>query len=585
MPPITRLTNNSDETDIATLISKDNIFSIPFFQRPYKWNKSRVDKILEDILSLVDESSDFHFLGAVIVHGRRTNPSDPDIFDVIDGQQRLTSIFLILCAIVKIFCEKGEHQDASGVFLKYIAINRSLAHLSNSRLHSCKEDRAQLNYVIQELLSDPKLENHMPGFKFRKIPVVANTSEKGRLRTNYNIIKRFLKYEYEEGGIDRIRDIYDCLLNKVTIVQIDIKDPASGPAIFDSLNSRQEPMTIGDLVRNGIFARVANLDPDEIDDIDQDVWQPFYKDFENDGRNYFDSFFFPYGLTQDANLRKTDTYNFLQQKWSSENDPKKIIDELKVFQDPFMDLTCGTNRMGHPKSLAEGFLQLNKLGAPSSTLPFLMLLSAEIGQGTISEKDSTEVLAVVESFLVRRAVCGIEPTGLHAVFKRLWNDVKAEVTAVNVTKKISDHKTVTWPSDAEFMNALKTRALYGTAITPYLLAEYDVSLGGDVPKNIPWIEHILPRTPHKDWWDKFSKEDHELYKDTIANLIPLSSEMNRALSNGVYLKKRSKILEGSMYKSARKTVEDYEDWDLEAIKDRSSEIASWAVGRWSQGRA
>ncbi|MFZ5841452.1 MAG: GmrSD restriction endonuclease domain-containing protein [Pseudomonadota bacterium] len=69
-----RLTNNSDETDIASLISGDTIFCIPYFQRPYKWSPERLKQLNQDILSLVDEESDFHFLGAVIVHGRRTNP-------------------------------------------------------------------------------------------------------------------------------------------------------------------------------------------------------------------------------------------------------------------------------------------------------------------------------------------------------------------------------------------------------------------------------------------------------------------------------------------------------------------------------
>ena len=126
MPSIARLTNNSDETDIASLISKDNIFSIPFFQRPYRWKSERIKRLQLDIMELVDGTTDFHFLGAVIVHGRRANPSDPDIFDVIDGQQRLTTIYLFLCSVVKALCEEQQYDEASGLFLKYIAINRSL---------------------------------------------------------------------------------------------------------------------------------------------------------------------------------------------------------------------------------------------------------------------------------------------------------------------------------------------------------------------------------------------------------------------------------------------------------------------------
>ena len=76
----------------------------------------------------------------------------------------------------------------------------------------------------------------------------------------------------------------------MSVVQIDISDPTNGPAIFDSLNSRQEPMTIGDLVRNEIFSRVANESSSKIEQIDQHKWQPFYQKFQQNKKNLFDSY-------------------------------------------------------------------------------------------------------------------------------------------------------------------------------------------------------------------------------------------------------------------------------------------------------
>ncbi len=145
MPKRQRLTNNSDETEIASLLSGDTVFAIPYFQRAYKWKPERLAQLNSDLLSLVDESSDYHFLGAVILHGRRSNPSDPDVYDVIDGQQRITTLFIYLCAVVKVLCKAKQYQEASGIFLKYLAIGRKTSLPSNSKLHSCKDDRSQLN--------------------------------------------------------------------------------------------------------------------------------------------------------------------------------------------------------------------------------------------------------------------------------------------------------------------------------------------------------------------------------------------------------------------------------------------------------
>lgn len=118
----------------------------------------------------MDETTDFHFLGAIIVHGRRSNPSDPDIFDVIDGQQRITTLFIYLCAVIRTLCSHGEHHEAAALFLKYLVINRDTGALSNFKLHSCKDDRTQLNQVFLDILSDTKLKEILGGFKLALLP-------------------------------------------------------------------------------------------------------------------------------------------------------------------------------------------------------------------------------------------------------------------------------------------------------------------------------------------------------------------------------------------------------------------------------
>lgn len=158
-----RLTTNSDETDIASLLSGDNVFSIPYFQRAYKWKTDRIKQLNEDILNIVDETVDFHFLGAIIIHGRRATPSDPDVFDVIDGQQRITTLYLYISAVVRTLSKNKKYSEAAGIFQKYLFIGRRTNLGSNLKLHSCKEDRNQLNYVIKDILSDPNFEKEISG--------------------------------------------------------------------------------------------------------------------------------------------------------------------------------------------------------------------------------------------------------------------------------------------------------------------------------------------------------------------------------------------------------------------------------------
>jgi hypothetical protein len=579
MPKRQRLTNNSDETDLASLLSGDTVFAIPYFQRAYKWKPERLNQLDADLLSLVDETSDFHFLGAIIIHGRRSNPSDPDLYEVIDGQQRITTIFLYLCAIVRTLCNAGEYAEAVGLFLKYLVIARETNLPSNSKLQSCKDDRAQLNYVFSDLLSDTKFADRVAPFKYKPLPAVGD--DKGRLRNNYKASVRFFEAQVKQEGLARLRNLYKSLLESMSVVQIDVWDPTNGPKIFDSLNSRQEPMTTGDLVRNEIFSKVANESPALIEEIDQRSWQPFYKKFKAEGEgSLFDSYFFPYGLIQDPNLRKSEVYARLREKWRNTTDPEVIVRNLAEYQDAFLDVASGTNLQRHKKEVEQAFTMLHQSGAPGSTYPFLMQLSNAIKDGNVESGEGVVILNVIEAFLVRRAICGHEPTGLHAVFKRLWLDCEGTPTRSNVESAIKKHRTVVWPTDRDVKDAVIKRPLYGASVTPYVLQEWNRSLGGDQPTVEPWIEHVLPDTLSDTWSRIFDPKLHQDMKDVLANLLPLSQAMNQSLGNGPYPAKRKIYREDSGFKAARKFAEDYPDWTPNQLAKRSEKLASWVVKRW-----
>ena len=139
-------------------------------------------------------------------------------------------------------------------------------------------------------------------------------------------------------------------------------------------------------------------------------------------------------------------------------------------------------------------------------------------------------MELVEVFLVRRALCGIEPTGLHAVFKKLWEDCAGNVTVEKAKSAIKSHTTVTWPGDDFVKERVQTRKLYGTTICKYFILEYDLSLGGDQPKDVPHVEHVMPQS-RKQWADIVSSEEHKRYLHTAANLLPLSKKMNETVSS------------------------------------------------------
>jgi len=573
-----RLTNNSDETDVSNLLAGDSVFVIPYFQRPYKWKPERLRRLQEDLLNVVDGQMDSHFFGAIIIHGRRSNPSDPTVFEIIDGQQRVTTVFLYIAAAIKFLCKNELYDEALGLFQKYISLGRSGGLVSNLKLHSCKEDRVQMNSVVSDLLGDVKFSSMLGSYTPKPLPSGGVGS--GQLLKNYKSALRFFDDQFKQGKVDRVRSVYSVLLDSMSLVQIDVMDPTDGPRIFDSLNSRQEPMTVGDLIRNEVFSRVVDEDASLIEETDRDCWQPFYERFTVNGKNHFDSYFFPFGLILNPALSKSQIFDFLHKRWSKIDDPVEIVAELQQYQNAFLDLVCGGNRQQHETKFKKAIERLNGLSVPSSVYPFIMKLSYEVKAGCVSELTGLDVLERVETFLLRRAICGIEPTGLHVVFKGLWQDVSDHLSSTAVERTIRGYSTVSWPDDEVFSKAIRTRALYKTAALKFFLSEYNLSLGGDVPLDGAWVEHVLPQKMSSSWTSVFSTEQHKAYVDTVANLILLSSKMNGQLSNKGYWEKRKLYKLDSMFKSARTIAEAYSDWTPETLESRAADISNWALSRW-----
>lgn len=577
-----KLTANSEESQLSDILETDNYFSIPLFQRQYVWNSDVVDELLRDFDNIVDQEDFSHFLGAIIGHIYKKSSAQSGQYEIIDGQQRLTTIYLFICAAVRLLSLHGGAHLAQVYSEKYLFLRRPVQGGSNAKLQPSLNDRAQLNKILTEIDRQPELRKALGTFTFIPLMAPSNSRDDGKLRRYYVKFQKFLKsrMEAENDGCKVIVKYLDAILLNLTMVEILTTDAATGPTIYNGLNSGQAKMTIGDLVRNGIFTKVSSS-ADEMIRLEETHWRPFYQGFDYPSKNYFDEYFFPYGLTIDPNLKKNNTYSRLQKDWANIPDATQIIENLKKHQSCFIDLKTGQNLQNLPYNLLTVFSKFRKMGAPASSYPFLMQLMDGYKNGKVSEKTCEDILWRLESFLVRRAVCGIEPTGLHAVFKRLWLNMETELSGSKLQEIISKgHKTVKWPTKEEFSHEIKRRPLYGSSITKYLLLEIDASSSADHPVNEITIEHVLPQSFSDDWKKDFTAEQHESLVDLLANLLPLSSPMNSSLQNAGYAIKRGEYSKNSMFKTTREFADNYDIWNFETISKRASELSDWAVSRW-----
>ncbi len=579
--PAQRLTENSDERPIANLLGHNNIFAIPYFQRPYKWTAKKLKALEQDIIALADDEDLLHFLGASIIYVRPSNPADASVNEIIDGQQRFTTLFIYIAAAINALALNERPEEAVRHFRRFMVLPDEETAPSNISLHSSRADRASMNRMVQELASQAEIAQRLIGLAVRPLTFGSDT-QSDRIWKNYGRAKRFFRDQIADGGIDRVQAILEAILGRLTMVTIEVKDPLSGPKIFNSLNSAQEPMTVGDLVRNDVFARSAGAgDLAHLELLDGHHWNPFYSAFGSPKTRNFDEYFFPFGLINDPNVKKPDVYASLRKSWDRRNlTSEEVIASLSEFQKEFLDLREGTNKCELPEAEALCLRRFWRMRAPSSIFPYLMRVTSAFRHDEIDAESFKEVLLTVDSLLVRRAVRKYEPTGLHAAFKRLWDGPSSANAQFILDRFASKHSTITWPNDADFEQSIKEYHLYGARVTPYFLAEYDRSLEGDIPDdNRFWIEHVLPQKQTSSW-ESFSPAEHREMCDTLANLLPLSAKMNLTLSNGPYSRKRPALLTQSMYMSARAFAETNEEWNPEKLRARASLLSTWALERW-----
>ncbi len=592
--PFNKMTQNTDEETFEQLFSKNIIYEIPLFQRNYKWANDLMDGVEEDFDDIIGNNTEIHFFGSVILYPIENRVTEAKRFEVIDGQQRLTTMFLFILACTYEM-RRWSLEDAKKLYKTYLVNNQENAGSSTVRPNI--NDRAQLNGIFKNIITKPFEEILLEG-SYQKIPCDPNSREDGKLRSNYNKFKRYLNRKLKDTpDTEKIEKIYEFLekvLKACRVVSLRIYERHHGPLIFDKLNANPVSMKIHELVKNAIFERIAKQPPEIIVQFHAAYWKPFEKNF-SEGETGMENYFFPFALILDSNAKKNEAYKVITSDWKEkekklrENNPKaalsteSIIEDLSEYQKGYNALTTG--RSEYPSNVQKAIDRIYRAKLPSTSLSFLLRLMKRIETQESFIPEALKIFNALETFFVRRSVCGFEGTGLHAVFKRMWGALEeiGELNSENIIKYIKGLPTVAVIDNLQFEEKLKTEPMYGKGISRFMIEEYDKYVHGESPEfnKETEIEHVLPQNINNfgDFPD-FTPEQHEQFKDVYANLIPMSAGFNKDLSNKPFKTKQKLINKNSMFASTRELFEKHDEWTPEIIKKRGEMLAKWALIRW-----
>lgn len=568
-----KITDNSDELSFHGLTSTSSVLRIPLFQRPYVWTKKQLERMISEVEAIRNEEDVSRFLGAVIAVTRPTNPSQPTPHEIVDGQQRLTTMYIFLLAAAQVAAREGKIEYARGLISTNLIVDWAQEISTNTKLQPSIGDRAQFIDIFKKVANTGDLSDWLP-VKL-KLPQTSGDPT-GPLANQFNRIYKYLIAKVKSNGFSEVELLVEVVRTRLTFVFILLKDPGSASTVFEGLNDPGVPISVGDLVKNEVFARIGDNE-DEAKFLHENYWAPFRNKFDLK----FDDYFFPFSIINKPSTTRTEMFGELRKLWKDLG-AKEIIENLDEYSSSYLTLIGSIDAASiYGPEVGLHIRKLIELKQPSSTYPFLMKLLHEFKAGNITKSEVVGCLKTIECFLVRRAICGIEPTGLLVMFRTMWDSCDGHPNSEKMIEQINKRTTVEWPSDKRVKESVSTRPIYGTIVAKYLVVEYDRSLGMDHPEIDDFtLEHIMPKSYCEAWSNIFDKASHNKLKNLWANLVPLSSSMNGFVDQDIYEDKKVYFTKESMFISTRELGNEYQTWNEDSINNRSEKLANWAIVRW-----
>ena len=602
----------------ADLFQQPIRYVVPPYQRRYVWTEDdQWDPLWEDVSSLAERHLEAtqhsivqsngrsnHFLGAVVVQQEPQPTGDIDVRLVIDGQQRLTTLQLLLDAAQEEYehanqllpdadQEEGEHAK--------IDLSRRLNRLVENDPEFVEAEREHLKVWPTRADQDAfrlAMRNDLTVPEKDDSPIVEAHS------FFRNKVHAWIHNDDEEVDEERMKALYEVLRKHLLLVVIDLDHDVDPQVIFETLNARGTPLLQSDLIKNYIIFEAQNSGHDA-DDV-AERWLSRYSDDwwttevqQGRIRRQRVEQFLNYWLmmrTADEVLAGDVFQTFRAHASQDGASISEVVRDMNAASDSYVQIVAPSDESLIAESLRR--FEILDVGVVS---PVLMWLMANVA----SEDHTTMERAVraLESYLVRRAVCGRTSMGLNRVMQETLRRLSERGTSA-ADEVVVQHlagQTVerrSWPSDDILRTALVERPLYG-ALARRKLAMVLRALAADIatPKNESLdyssltVEHVMPQKWRSEEWPApqhgigRTTETPETARDrlihTIGNLTLVTGPLNTALSNNPWPEKRAEIEEYSNLPINRDLVKKAGDvWDEQTIIDRGQRLAEIAISVW-----
>ncbi|NCD03803.1 MAG: DUF262 domain-containing protein [Clostridia bacterium] len=545
--------------NIYAILNGNKQFLIPVYQRYYSWEIEQCSRLWNDIVNMQKTGKVGHFVGSIVNIAEQAMPTGVQKYMIIDGQQRLTTLSLLLIALR----DYGEaHPEDTTINSRRID-NMLLKNEYEDgderyKLLLTETDRDLLISLVEKKpISDPGLS---------------------RILSNYNFFAgKIADMELQP------KDVYEAI-GKLQIVNITLdRNVDDAQAIFESLNSTGKELSESDLIRNYVL---MGLEPLEQRYVYEHMWRPMELLFDYEKQDsVMDRFFRDYLTMKMTRIPKIDRVyeTFKAYHLNCEFATiRELCSDLLTYATYYTNMVFQRSDNAVLKSLYSDIGDLRMEVA----FPFLLKVHNDCAEGVISEDDMVEIIKMCISYVFRRSICDIPTNSLNKTFATLRNEIKTDdymnsIKAFFVLR--NDYKE--FPDDDKFGNAFMTRDIYNMRSRNFILSHLE-NQGNKAPITIEnyTIEHIMPQNsnPRDEWktmLGAYWKEVQKTYLHTIGNFT--LTAYNSEMSDNPFMVKMD--MEGGFKESALRLnayLVKLTEWNEKHIKERAKILAGKAEQIW-----
>ena len=563
---------HAQETELTAFIEGNKQFQIPVYQRKYRWSSKNCDTLWDDILRTgKNDKIQNHFIGSIVyVLSTDYQATGISQLTVIDGQQRLTTISLLLYAL-----SKRIEKNYKGKLLTPQKIQKQW--LSNSEE---TDDNLKRKLVLNETDNDT-LNNILDDIQLLE-PYSRN------IKDNYEYFVKELEQLTTDEEINHII----MGIRKLKVVYITLKAGEDDPQlIFESLNATGMALSQTDLIRNFLL---MGLEKQIQEDLYKNYWQPMEKMITSTN---FDKF-----MKDFLTMMRTDipierevyvTYKAYFYDRDENNTSDKCVKDL-LYYAKFYEIIALLNTSDKEIYDAVNSISTRALRV-SVAYPFLLRIFSDLDKKIILKDDVLEIMNLIQSYIFRRQICGLGTSGHARIFASLYGriidttDRKTYVESVKAVLRTQPHKQ-RFPTNNEFFDKILSADVYNNKSCGYMLMKLEnfrrkkekVGVLGVVPEGIVTIEHILPqnRELSQEWRAELPADWRNVQERCVDKLGNLTiTELNSELSDKSFQKKRKEAYDNTIYHLSS-GLKHEEHWSETEITTRTEELAKLSLDIW-----